>query len=214
MGRIVKKTAGRPETDHGKRQREVADVLLRVIGEQGFEKASMRMVAREAGCTTGVLSHYFSSKEDLVCHAVNLMFDWIDRQTEAASHVSDRLEAIRIALGTSEDTEPLPFDFWAVWLQVLSKAKQSRRLTQIINERHGKFRNALTRLIVEGQEQLQLRGDVNAELLADYVNAVSDGLGLMMPIESKRLSKKRRNDLMTLCLNVLAGGSDQLPRQR
>jgi TetR/AcrR family transcriptional regulator, transcriptional repressor of aconitase len=180
---------GRPAGDHAQRQRDIADTLLQTIGTHGFERASMRVVAREAGYTTGVLSHYFASKEDLICHAVDLLFDWAEHRA-AGPGESDCFTALRRTLGTDESEEP-PFDFWGVWLQVLAKAKQNRRFAQIVAKRHGQFRDLLTAIIRGGQKRKQVRTDIPADLLADYVNAVSDGLGLMAPIETRRLSKER-----------------------
>jgi len=200
MNMTARKRRGRPSGDHGKHQRDVAHTLLKVIGERGFEKASMRAVARKANCTTGVLSHYFSSKEDLICHAIHLLFDWADRGTAAAAEHGDSLKALQLVLDIAGETEQPPFDFWAVWLQVLARAKHNRRLTQIISKRHGQFRDLLTRIIREGQEAKQLRSDIAADLLADHINAVTDGLGLMAPLETQRLTKERRDALAKLTL--------------
>ena len=191
---------GRPSGDHAKRQREIADTLLKVIGTHGFEKASMRLVAREANCTTGVLSHYFSSKEDLICHAVDLLFDWAEQRVTAAAEDSDSLNALQSALGFSDDSQRPSFDFWAVWLQVLAKAKQNRRLAQIVSKRHGRFRDLLTRIVKDGQKRMQIRTDIAADLLADHINAVSDGLGLMEPIEIKRLTEERCTQLLKISI--------------
>src|SRR6201999_1319524 len=99
--------------DHAVRQREIADTLLRVIGTSGFEKASMRVVAREAHCTTGVLTHYFSSKDDLIAHAIDLLFDWAERRASIAAQAGDSLKALEIAFGVADDGAGPSFDFWA-----------------------------------------------------------------------------------------------------
>jgi TetR/AcrR family transcriptional regulator, transcriptional repressor of aconitase len=194
---------GRPSGDHGKRQREIADTLLKVIGTHGLDKASMRLVARAANCTTGVLSHYFSSKEDLVCSAVDLLFDWAERRAESAAKGGDSVKALKVAVGISDSDEQAPFDFWAVWLQVLAKTKQNRRLSNIVRRRHGRFRDLLTRIVKEGQERKQIRADIQADLLADLINALSDGLGLMAPIEAERLTKERLTQMMNLSIDFL-----------
>jgi AcrR family transcriptional regulator len=205
MSVSVRPKLGRPNGDHGQRQRDVADALLKVLGERGFEKASTRAVAREAHCTTGVLSHYFRSKEDLVCTAVDLMFDWVEQATLAAMRNRDSVLALKIVLGISKGAKEPPFDFWAVWLQVLAKARHNRRLTQIVRKRHGRFRELLTQIVADGQERGQLRVDISADLLADHINAVTDGLGLMAPIETERLTRKRSETLLELSVAFARG---------
>src|SRR5580692_11843445 len=72
--------------DHDKRRDEIALVACRVVAEHGFEKASMVRIARGAGYTTGMLAHYFDSKQDIVIAALRLILRRIDeRLTQPAA---------------------------------------------------------------------------------------------------------------------------------
>ncbi|MGO3678769.1 MAG: TetR/AcrR family transcriptional regulator, partial [Microbacteriaceae bacterium] len=51
----------KPVNHHARRQL-IAQALWRVVDEQGWSKATMREVAREAGVSLGQLQHYFSSR--------------------------------------------------------------------------------------------------------------------------------------------------------
>ena len=193
----MKVKRGRPSSDHAERQREIADVVLKVIETHGFDKASMRLIAREANCTTGVLSHYFPCKEDLMLYAVDMLFDKTDQNIDAAIKFDDPLEAVEYIV-SGGDAADWSFDFWSVWLPVLAKARHDSRLARKVNKRHGRFRDRLTQVIKAGQEKNQIRTDIEAALLSDHINAISDGLGLMGPFEKKRLSKKRIAELIKI----------------
>ena len=52
--------------DHARRRREVAHIAARLIAERGLDGVSFREIARAAGCSTAVVSHYFRSKHDLL----------------------------------------------------------------------------------------------------------------------------------------------------
>src|SRR5581483_930159 len=43
----------------------IIQAALRVFGEEGYERASTRMIAREAGIQPPALQYYFDSKEGL-----------------------------------------------------------------------------------------------------------------------------------------------------
>ena len=58
--------------DHAERRREVLDATWRVIGREGLEAATVRRIAAEAGCSIGVLAHYFQDKEDILISAHQL----------------------------------------------------------------------------------------------------------------------------------------------
>ena len=47
------------------RRSQILDAALTVFGSKGVDAASMKEVAREAGVTSGLLYHYFDSKEAL-----------------------------------------------------------------------------------------------------------------------------------------------------
>src|SRR6516225_5909049 len=56
--------------DHAQRRDEIALVACRVVAAHGFDGASMVRIARESGYTTGMLAHYFDSKQDIITAAL------------------------------------------------------------------------------------------------------------------------------------------------
>lgn len=52
--------------DHEQRRREIVDVAKRIILKGGFEAATMRSIAAEAGFANGALKHYFAGKDSIV----------------------------------------------------------------------------------------------------------------------------------------------------
>jgi AcrR family transcriptional regulator len=66
--------ASAPEHDRARRRgskaeqtrRTIAEAALRLFREQGYEAATMRAIAKEAGVATGNAYYYFGSKEELI----------------------------------------------------------------------------------------------------------------------------------------------------
>ena len=92
----------RPTGDHEARRREVSAAVWQVLTTQGFAGLTLRAVAAEMQATTGLLTHYFPAKRDLVAYALDLL----DRQyaERARSEAAPGLPALRSAL---LDTLPL-----------------------------------------------------------------------------------------------------------
>ena len=63
----------RPKGDQDTRRRDVSEAVWRVLAERGFSGLTMRAVAAELGASTGLLTHYFASKRDLVGYALDLL---------------------------------------------------------------------------------------------------------------------------------------------
>ena len=48
------------------RREQICRAAAKVISEQGFAGTTMRMVAEEAGVSTGMLNHYFANRMDML----------------------------------------------------------------------------------------------------------------------------------------------------
>lgn len=57
-------------TKHDVRRREIADIVCKLVAEVGMEAVTIRDVAREAGYSTTIVSHYFRNKKDLLVFTV------------------------------------------------------------------------------------------------------------------------------------------------
>jgi AcrR family transcriptional regulator len=68
------------QVDHGERRETIARALWRVVDRQGWAKATMREVAREAGVSLGHLQHYFSSRSAMLAFAMEHASEWTGRR--------------------------------------------------------------------------------------------------------------------------------------
>ena len=59
--------------DHAKRREEIAHVACQVVASYGFEQATVARIARAAGYTTGMVAHYYDSKQDIILAALRLI---------------------------------------------------------------------------------------------------------------------------------------------
>ncbi len=95
------------QVDHRERREAIAQALWRVVEQQGWERATMREVAREAGVSLGQLQHYFTSRTAMLTFATQFAADQtaerITRGLDALDHPPHPREALRVAI-----TEMLP----------------------------------------------------------------------------------------------------------
>ncbi len=94
-----------PQTGHltpkalATRQR-ILDAALRLFAAKGYDSASMREIAVEAGCSLGLTYRYFASKEDLVLE----LYRWLVAQLDElvaqlpASTIAERFDLVMRAL--------------------------------------------------------------------------------------------------------------------
>jgi TetR/AcrR family transcriptional regulator, transcriptional repressor of bet genes len=116
--------------DHAQRRDEIALVACRVVAAHGFDRASMVRIAREAGYTTGMLAHYFDSKQDIIIAALRLILRRIDERLSRPTGDAVRPDLVELLL------EALPIDAHrhiecAFWITFWGQVTADKRLKRI-----------------------------------------------------------------------------------
>lgn len=95
------------QVDHRERREAIAHALWQVVDRQGWAKATMREVAREAGVSLGQLQHYFSSRAAMLTFAMEFAAEQtshrVTRGLAALDQPPHSREVLRVVL-----TEMLP----------------------------------------------------------------------------------------------------------
>ena len=107
------------QVDHRERREAIAHALWRVVEQQGWPRATMREVAREADVSLGQLQHYFSSRTAMLTFAMEF----------AAEQTSSR-----VAQGlTGLEQPPHPRDVLRVVLTEMLPLHPDARATSRMN---------------------------------------------------------------------------------
>jgi TetR/AcrR family transcriptional regulator, transcriptional repressor of bet genes len=114
--------------DHAQRRDEIAHVACQVVANYGFEQATVARIARAAGYTTGMLAHYYESKQDIILAALRLMLLRIEQRLTREREVGEAnlvdVLSEMLAIDTQRFTENA---FWmAFWGQVSADKKLKR----------------------------------------------------------------------------------------
>ncbi|GAB1645870.1 TetR/AcrR family transcriptional regulator [Krasilnikovia sp. MM14-A1259] len=70
--------------DHQARRTLIADALMRVAATSGLEAVSLRHVAAEAGVTSGMVQHYFATKDEMMGFALEVIKERNEARVTAA----------------------------------------------------------------------------------------------------------------------------------
>ena len=84
--------------DHQQRRQQVARIAANLVAAGGLAAATHRRIAEAAGCSTTVVSHYFTDKRDLVTATYREVGDRVATRVEVARTSEDRLVAMLEAL--------------------------------------------------------------------------------------------------------------------
>lgn len=176
--------------DHECRREEVARATWQVIAKRGIEAATMREIAKEARCSTGILVHYFEDKDEMLLYALRLAAAheagrMAKRKQQASGH-----EALRNVL-----QEALPLDKerrleWQIWVNFWSRATANVSMSEEQKRWYEEYRNGVRDILLDGQRSGVFREDMNASQEADAVVAFVDGIGMHATQEPRRFPPK------------------------
>ena len=134
--------------DHEQRRDEIALVACRVVAEYGFEQATIVRIARAAGYTTGMVAHYFDTKQEIIIAALRLILRRVEERLtrSGAGGQPDLLRLLTEALPLDE-TRYIECAFWiAFWGQVPA----DRRLKRINAGLHREYLRLFERCLARG----------------------------------------------------------------
>jgi AcrR family transcriptional regulator len=123
--------------DHAKRREDIAHVACQVVAEYGFRQATMARIARAAGYTTGMVAHYYDSKQDIILAALRLILTRIEQrlQRRQGQGQTDLLAVLSEALALDRQRF-IECAFWmAFWGQVPAD-KTLRRLNSWVHREY------------------------------------------------------------------------------
>ncbi|HEX4268659.1 MAG TPA: TetR family transcriptional regulator C-terminal domain-containing protein [Steroidobacteraceae bacterium] len=161
--------------DHEKRRDEIALVACRVVAEGGFDQATIVRIAREAGYTTGMVAHYFDTKQDIIIAALRLMLRRIDERLQRNSE-GERPELLTLL------AEMLPVDeeryvecaFWiAFWGQVTADKRLKRINAWVHGEYQRLYERCLSRAWPEWQRWSAEARDSVLRSVSTFINGLT-----------------------------------------
>jgi AcrR family transcriptional regulator len=123
--------------DHDQRRDQIALVACRVVAENGFDQATIVRIAREAGYTTGMVAHYFDTKQDIIIAALRLILRRIEeRLTKPSGDVqTDLLTVLSEALPIDEQRY-IECAFWTAFWGQVSADKRLKRINAWVHREY------------------------------------------------------------------------------
>lgn len=178
--------------DHDERRAQIVSATWDALASVGLEGSTMRAIAERAGCTTGRLTHYFDSREEILTAALREVHDRAGARMIRAADGASGPEALRAVL-----LEALPLDDerrleWRVWLAFWAQAAVDANLRAENDQRYAEWRHVLDRLLREVVPGL--RPAERAARVDDLV-ALVDGLGLQATLDTAATVRARSSAL-------------------
>jgi AcrR family transcriptional regulator len=174
--------------DHDVRRAELVAATAKVIAGEGISAATMRRIAEAAGCTTGRVTHYFTSKDEMLLTTLQEVHHRVGDRMLGHLRNGEPVGALRSVL-----LEALPLDEarrleWRVWLAFFGYRAANHALQVEQERRYRGWRTLLERL-VGGTATAWSVDERNA--MVDLIIATIEGLGTQAVLDPAKFSPPR-----------------------
>jgi AcrR family transcriptional regulator len=191
------------DVDHDERRAELLEAVWRVVARDGIERATVRVIAKETGWSTGVLAHYFADKDEILVSALHLMYERIAvrwaAKLEGLSGIEALHELVLDNLPLDDERELETKFLMNYWSRVIREGdgvpRPERRGPQLID--------LLSDLVREAQQAGEIRGDDEPEDVAEGLLALIDGFSLHALLDPQRLTRERQVELVAREFDLL-----------
>lgn len=151
----------------------------RTILHKGLEATTLRDIGREAGFTTGVITHHFPDKEAVIAACFELISaDWlgeVEAQMSGAVTAEEQLSAF-VSLAIPAD--PHRQEEWRLWAETWTYAGRSPTFAGVLVAMDTVWERRIAHVLGVACAAGLLRADLDVELEATILGRLVDGLGV------------------------------------
>ena len=185
------------------RRDEILSATWRVIARDGIAGATITAIAREAGCSRGILAHYFDDKADILGSALVMSHRRVVARMEARAAGLTGLDALRAVLA-----EALPLDAERdleaqIEISFWSRALGSPSLRRLQHAEFDRFAGRLHAHLAEAAKLGELRPGADLDLIAHQILVLIDGLSAERVLYPDRVTPDRQRRLLDDLLDGL-----------
>lgn len=193
--------------DHEERREIFAAAALRVIMRDGIAGLTVRAVAKEAGFTTGALTHYFHSKDQLLIEASELSARLVRERMARAETIRPALDAIRKVVSYALPLTAESRGYWRIWVGYWERSSYDTEVSRVMRLRYDEWRDRLAGLLARAQREGDVAAHVDVRDAAQNLVLLVDGIGVQVLLGVGRIPAARQRALFDLWLGAIRTGS-------
>lgn len=193
--------------DHDERRRHIVEAAWRVIAKYGIDQVTIRELASEAGTSTGVLAHYFESKDDILLHALKFSHERIDARFRELLAPADGLRTLRELI-----LDNLPLDDQRrfetrIEISFWDRALANKRLAHLQRQEASRLVSMMTDAVKQAEE----RGAIvvaDRRIAVEMLLALIDGLSLHAMLYPGRVTNDTQIAVLETLISSFTHGVD------
>jgi AcrR family transcriptional regulator len=199
------------QADHNERREIFAAAALRVIMRAGVGGLTVREVAKEAGFTTGALTHYFESKDQVLIEASEYAAKLVRPRMERSARDESAIDALRKVIADALPTTREKRGLWRIWIGFWERSSYNPEVATVMRLRYDEWRNRLAVLIRRAQDQAEMPATFEAQAAAQELIALIDGIAVQVLLGVGKIPAARQREMIDAWISTTVAGRPHLP---
>lgn len=197
--------------DHQARREHIVDAAWALIGREGFEAATMRDIAAEAGFANGAIKPYFASKQKLLEAVFKSAFDRTNERADlACAHLAGRAAIEAFAhevLPLTHETRKEAAGVVAFWGAATDQSE-----VKAIHERSMQsWRKLIAAWFIQGQQDGEFTPSQDPHQAADALVTFMLGAQVVLTMEPRNALPDMLTGQLAALLDGFTRGVDSTP---
>ena len=177
--------------NHEERKQLIITTSGNIIAEHGFENLTIRALAHSLDISTGMITHYFNNKDDILFAALKGVHSRFFQRVESAIGDSIGLDAIRYRMQASIPlTKPVQHD-WRLIFEFWGKATHVPEFSRFMKDERKKISKQDIYHLKAAQKKGELSAQIDIDRAFTQIDAITTGLGVISVFNRSNSSKKQ-----------------------
>lgn len=190
--------------DHDQRRREICDVLLDVVADHGIPAVTIRGVARRGGWSTGVISHYFKSRQDLLLGGLRRAAEHLDDYNRKVLTTLEGIAAIEHLLEGSIPIDGRRVALCRIFFFFYNEAMHQEEIKKEIESYLAGWRSSVAKAIRQSQRKGDFPENLDSRQAATDLIGLADGISMHALLDTNAMERIRENSPIRFWLQNLS----------
>ncbi|MEM7590494.1 MAG: TetR/AcrR family transcriptional regulator [Cyanobacteria bacterium P01_A01_bin.83] len=186
------------------RRIEVSEAAWRVIVREGLDRTSIRAIARELNCTTGVITHYFRDKQELILFALDRVTENLKQAMQEVAEQPLSIERLEEMLCAFLPLDNKRQELLKVWVAFLGYGVGRESLMEEHRASAGELQEVIMQELKTLQSAKKIHQNIDTAVEANALLALVNGIALDSLIQEKCLNPKQQKMVIQKYLEGLA----------
>ncbi len=179
--------------DHEERRDQIADVVKTIVAESGMKAVTIRNVAREAGFSSTIVSHYFRDKRELLMYAYSSVQKIAEERVhEIFNSGGSLMDCINVVL----PNDKVNLRDWQAWFGFWGRVTADPELSAVRLDGIERTQALFRWLLENAKQRGELPAEVDVAFHATRLQMMLNGLASFVIMKPDAWSPDRQRDVI------------------